>query len=118
MSESCPLCACAEAHPAHAILVALREGDLDAAIERGLLDVPPCPGCAVACSSLLREARDGRLRALAARERFRAREARLARRDTERDAARATAAKQPAALPPAAAAALARARAKAAGRER
>jgi hypothetical protein len=116
MMSHCPLCACIEAHPAHAILAALGEDDLDAAIERGLLDAVPCPACNADCASALIAARDARLRALAARERFRNREARLARRAAERDAARKVAARQPAALPPAAAAALARAKAKAAGR--
>ena len=116
MMPPCPLCACTEAHPAHAILAALREDDLDAAIERGLLDAVPCPRCNPSCASMLISAREARLRALAARERFRAREARLARRAAEREAARNIAAKQPAALPPAAAAALARAKAKASGR--
>ena len=118
MTPACPPCACVEAHPAHAILAALREGDLDAAIGLGLLDALPCPHCTSDCASALIAARDARLRALAARERFRAREQRLARRVAERDAARATAAKQPAALPPAAAAALARAKAKATGHRR
>ncbi|HET7127028.1 MAG TPA: hypothetical protein VFI26_08060 [Lysobacter sp.] len=117
MPVQCPICDCTETHPAHAILAALREGDLDAAIERGLLDAQPCPRCNADCASRLIAARDARLRALAARERFRAREKRLARRAAERDAARTNAARQPAALPPAAAAALARAKAKAAGRE-
>jgi hypothetical protein len=116
MPIPCPLCHCTETHPAHAVLAALREDDLDAAIERGLLDALPCPGCNADCATTLISARDARLRALAARERFRAREQRLARRAAERDAARNIAAKQPAALPPAAAAALARAKAKAAGR--
>jgi hypothetical protein len=116
MAGTCPLCACVEAHPAHEILAALREDELDAAIERGLLDAQPCPRCNADCASRLIAARDARLRALAARERFRARGKRLARRAAERDAARNVAAKQPAALPPAAAAALARAKAKAAGR--
>ena len=116
MTPACPLCTCVEASPAHAILAALREDDLDAAIELGLLDALPCPRCTSVCASTLIAARDARLRALAARERFRARERRLARRVAEREAARATAGKQPAALPPAAAAALARAKAKAAGR--
>ena len=115
MSAKCPLCDCVDTHPAHAILAALADDDLDAAIECGLLDARPCPHCDSDCASTLIAARDARLRALAARERFRAREARLARRAAERDAARNTAAKQPAALPPAAAAALARAKARAAG---
>ena len=116
MPVQCPICDCVELHPVHVILVALREDDIDAAIERGLLDALPCPGCNANCASTLIAARDARLRALAARERFRAREQRLARRAAERDAARTNAARQPAALPPAAAAALARAKAKAAGR--
>jgi hypothetical protein len=116
MVAECLLCDCTEAHPAHAILAALREDDLDAALQLGLLEALPCPRCEPACASILVAARDARLRALAARERFRAREARLARRAAEREAARATAARQPAALPPAAAAALARAKAKATGR--
>ena len=116
MPTECPLCNCTESHPAHAILAALREDDLDASIERGLLDAMPCPSCNADCASQMIATRDARLRALGARERFRAREARLARRAAERDAARNVAAKQPAALPPAAAAALARAKAKAAGR--
>jgi hypothetical protein len=115
MAGNCPACDCPEAHPAHAIAAALRDGDLDAAIERGLLQAQPCPRCGERCSTLLIEARDDRLRALAARERFRARGQRLARRAAEREAARAVAARQPSALPPAAAAALARAKAKAAG---
>ena len=118
MPTKCPLCNCTETHQAHAILAALRDDDIDAAIERGLLDAVPCPDCNADCASQLIAARDARLRALAARERFRAREARLARRAAERDAARTNAARQPAALPPAAAAALARAKAKAAGRDR
>ena len=118
MPANCQLCDCKETHPVHAILAALREDDLDAAIERGLLDTQPCSRCEERCSALLIKARDSRLHALAARERFRARERRLARRTAEREAARNIAAKQPAALPPAAAAALARAKAKAAGCER
>ncbi len=116
--KPCPPCHCQQLHPAHAILAALQVDDLDAAIECGLLDAQPCPGCTPRCCALLVEARDARLRALAARERFRARERRLERRASERDAARSKAARQPAALPPAAAAALARAKAKASGRDR
>ena len=116
VSAHCHCCDCSETHPAHAILAALREDDLDAAIERGLLEAIPCPDCAESCAALLIQACDARLRALAARERFRTRERRLARISSERDAARNNAARQPAALPPAAAAALARAKAKASGR--
>lgn len=113
----CVLCGCIEAHPGHGILSALRQGDLDQAIELGLLDASPCTGCQDACRARIAEARDARLRALAARERFRAREARVQRRAETRAAQRATAARQPAALPPAAAAALARAQARAAQRK-
>ena len=114
--KPCPFCHCKETHPAHAILDALREDDIDAAIERGLLDAQPCPHCGSDCASALLDAHEQRMRALAARERFRARERRLERRASERDAARSQAARQPSALPPAAAAALARAKAKAADR--
>ncbi|HVI25195.1 MAG TPA: hypothetical protein VM576_03230 [Xanthomonadaceae bacterium] len=120
-------CGCAAPHPAHAVARALARGDLGAALDAGLLDVPPCPSCSHACRATLRAARDDRLVAFAARERHRARADRLARRQQERDARRA-AARMPTAddtarpaptapsLPPAAAAALARAKARAAGR--
>jgi Na+-translocating ferredoxin:NAD+ oxidoreductase RnfC subunit len=101
-------------------------GDLDRAIETGLLEVVPCNGCSDECTALLVAARDARLRALAARERYRARQARLQRRAAERAAARATPASaatvtthQPKlALPSAAAAALERAKARAAERRK
>jgi len=68
---------------------------------------------------VLHDARESRRAALAARERFRTRQARLARRQLERSLRREAATPQSgamsASLPPAAAAALARARAKAAG---
>ena len=124
----CPLCACsrAEGVSTHAILAALAADDLDRAIELGLLIDAGCAGCSDPCSRTMAAARDARLRALAARGRFRAREARLQRRADERANKRATnpgpvegrgaptshAAKP--ALPSAAAAALARAKAKAA----
>src|SRR5690606_29675539 len=112
-------CACTQAHPAHALLAALRGDDLDAALALGLLDAQPCPDCAPDCSARLVEARDARRFALAARERHRARAARLARIKAEREAARrpvaapATQQATPVALPSAAADALARALAKA-----
>jgi len=115
----CPACACAQPHPAHALLAALREDDLDAALSLGLLDAQPCPACAAECGVRLIEARDARRFALSARERHRARAARLARIKAEREAARrpvaapATQQATPAALPSAAADALARALAKA-----
>ena len=121
MHTSCPTCSCALEHPAHALLAALREDDLDAALRLGLLDAAPCPSCAAACGAQLTEVRDARRFALAARERHRARAVRLARISAERDAARrpaiAPSAQQAApALPSAAADALARALAKAKAR--
>ena len=80
-------------------------------------DALPCPACSVDCNAALAEARDARRVALAARDRFVARNARLQRRKAERDAARrpppGVASTQAAALPSAAADALARALAKA-----
>jgi hypothetical protein len=102
------------------VLAALRDFDVDAAIELGLLDSAPCPGCHDDCNALLLQVRDERRFALAARDRHRTRNARLQRRAAERDARRvpvATPASTAPALPPAAAAALARAKAKAAMRK-
>jgi hypothetical protein len=137
-------CACADARgaTAHAIAAALAQDDLDTAIALGLLsanfdDGIVCRQCTDACTQALRSAREARLRALAARERYRARNLRLQRRADERAAQRAAApaperalgntadhviadtsppATQRPALPSAAAAALARAKAKAAQR--
>jgi len=118
----CTHCGCTRETTAHAVLDALRVNDVDAAIELGLLDGVPCPGCRDDCNARLRQARDERHFALAARERHRARAARLQRRAAEREARRAppaqTAAADTPALPAAAAAALARAKAKAAARDR
>ncbi len=133
MSESrgspiapCAACGCADAGGAavHEVAAALMQDDLDRAIEAGLLAATPCPACAPACSERLAAARDTRLAALAARERYRARQARLQRRAEERAAARAVAFAPEAttetkpALPSAAAAALARAKARAAERHK
>jgi len=119
-TATCPACACAQPHPAHALLAALREDDLDAALALGLLDAQSCPACAPECGRSLAAARDARRFALAARERHRARAARLARLQAERQAARravqAPASPQAPALPAAAADALARALAKAKAR--
>lgn len=121
MHIPCSTCTCALEHPTHALLAALREDDLDAALALGLLDAQPCPSCASECGAKLIEARDARRVALAARERHRARAARLARIKAQREAARrpvaAPAAQQAAPVLPAAAAdALARALAKAKAR--
>lgn len=121
---ACPVCGCnSPACPqAHAVQVALEDNDLDLALARGLLDERlACTHCTARCQSLLQAAADARRKALAARERFSARQTRLAKRRQEREAkgktATSTASEAGApALPPAAAAALARAKAKAAGR--
>jgi hypothetical protein len=104
---------------AQRLLALLRGDDLDAAIEAGLMafdgfDALPPDERAVIASAQQR-LRD----AWAARDRYRAREARLARRAAERQAKRVPPrddSGKPPPLPPAAAAALARAKAKAAGK--
>ena len=112
----CPACGCSADHAAHAIVAALAADDLDGAIEAGLLEALPCRDCGPECRAAVSDARTERLRALAARDRHRVRNARLQRRAEARALARPAAemSVQPA-LPPAAAAALARAKAKAAG---
>lgn len=115
------VCACGCPDPravaTHAVCVALAAGDLDRAFTLGLMDVAPCPACDVACKAMLHRVQGERAQALAARGRYRQREARLQRlrgeRAQRRTAVAAVVATR-AALPPAAAAALARAREKAA----
>ena len=107
----------------HAVIGALGADDLDSAIESGLLAAVHCDACTADCQAGLHAARTQRLNALAARERHRAREARLQARVRERGARRVTTPTtgRPEArptLPSAAAAALARAKAKAAERGR
>lgn len=117
-------CGCTERQQAavHAIASLLATDDLDAAIDAGLLACDACPGCTEACTQSLLAARDARRFALASRERYRGREARLARRQMERRERRMPARSTPAdgqappPLPAAAAAALARAKERAAGR--
>ena len=118
-------CGCIQRQHAavHAIVLLLAADDLDAAINAGLLACDACPDCSADCTQSLLAARDARRFALASRDRFRAREARLARRKQERLARRMPAlsapTEGPAAPPPlpaAAAAALARAKERAAGR--
>nr|WP_233348421.1 MULTISPECIES: hypothetical protein [unclassified Luteimonas] len=112
----------------------VRADELDAAIEAGLARFVPCATLIASENAELAAARDRLVVAWAARERYHARAARLARRAAERKAARAappppspdasTAAlpadgeqpTSPPALPAAAAAALARARARMAGK--
>ena len=114
-------CGCIDASGlgVHRIIAALADDDVDAAIAEGLLDAVACDACAAACRGQLLIARNERRAALAARDRFRAREARRARRHEDRmqrrQAVMPVAATAGPVLPPAAAAALARARAKAAG---
>ena len=104
---------------ARAIRIAeyLQADDVDAAIDAGLMDFAPCLGCDGVLTTQLIDAQRKLLIAWAARDRYRARNARLAKRAAERDARRAApAAEKKSALPPAAAAILARAKAKAAER--
>jgi hypothetical protein len=117
-------CGCSDPRgdAAHALVAVVSADDLDAAMAMGLIDTGACPSCSPACTIALTAVRDDRRRALAARDRFRAREARLVRRLRERQDRRASSPAPAAgtasqmALPPAAAAALARAKARAAGR--
>jgi hypothetical protein len=106
-----------------ALVDAVMRDDLDRAISLGLLNFePPADGCDACASQIatLAIARDGRLRALEARERYRARQARLAERAEARARKRKAAA--PASptvaplLPPSVAAVLARAKARAAAK--
>jgi hypothetical protein len=99
--------------------------DLDSALQAGLLTIDVCADCSAACRARLLLARDARRAALEARERFRQRETRLARKRHERDQRRVSAPSSApgvttpiVSLPPAAAAALARARLRAAGRDK
>lgn len=95
------------------------DDDLDAAVRAGLMDYTASPGdtaLSPAQSQQLLDAQQHLRTAWAARERYRARDARLARRAAEREARRAPppVADSKPALPSAAAAILARAKARAA----
>ena len=97
----------------------LQEDDVDAAIEAGLLRYVPCSACDPGLATKLIDAQQALSRAWAARDRYLARNERLARRAAERDAKRMPiVAKTKNPLPPAAAAILARAKARAAERGR
>lgn len=115
MTTTCPHCTCTSHSGAHVVLAALVVDDLDAALAQGLLDGLVCPTCQPRCNALIADAGSARQRALAARERHRARAARLRRRKAEREAARVpkTSPTKAPALPAAAADVLARALAKA-----
>lgn len=100
------------------LLRQLRDDDVDAAIEAGLMQYVPCPTCDPVLAAQLIEAQQRLSKAWAARDRYRARNERLARRAAEREAKRASVApaEKKSTLPPAAAAILARAIAKASER--
>ncbi|MGH8086042.1 MAG: hypothetical protein ACREPV_12325, partial [Lysobacter sp.] len=87
-AEATCRCGCSDPRGAatHVIAAALAVDDLDRAIEAGLLACAPCPGCDPVCRASVVATRDARRDALAARERFRARDARLRRRAEERAA--------------------------------
>lgn len=117
-------CPCCDHDPALAVLLAAAAaGDLDVALDAGLLHVQAgrlgpdaCAPCRRAFAELL-QARDARRAAWSARDRYRTRVERLARARAVRDAARAPAVAPGQAgttLPAGAAAALARALARAA----
>ncbi|MEG3192675.1 hypothetical protein SNE32_10255, partial [Lysobacter sp. D1-1-M9] len=91
MTIPCPVCDChdAEGAAAHAIVAAVSNGDIDRALVAGLLETQGCARCGAACTTMLLAARDDRRRALAARERYNARNARLERRAAERATRRA-----------------------------
>ncbi|MBB3277451.1 MULTISPECIES: hypothetical protein [unclassified Pseudoxanthomonas] len=113
---------CRQAARGESLLALLARDDLDAAIDAGLMDIAPC-SADCACVTRLAPIWDAQRRlrtAWEARERHRARQARLLRRAAERDARRMPAPAAPQAprpsLPPSAAAILARAKARAAGK--
>ena len=90
--------------------------DLDAALQAGLMEFVDDPTLAPATRELILTTQRRLREAWDARDRYRAREKRLARRKAARDARRSPATavvSDKSALPPAAAAALARARARA-----
>ena len=124
MDLPCPACRCTHVAgtATHAVVGALADDDLDGAIEAGLLHARACEGCTGECTARLIEAREERRRALAARDRYRVRQARLQCRAEERALARmpatASASTTAPALPSTAAAALARAKARAAERRK
>ncbi len=109
--------------PPRQLLQLVLDDALDAALDAGLMDYQPQAGDAALdplhpeLPQRLQQAQEQLRTAWAARERHRARAARLARRAAEREARRAPApaANSKPALPSAAAAILARAKAKAAG---
>jgi len=102
------------------LVALLRADEIDRAIEAGLMAFVDDPALDPASRELIHATRRRLLEAWQARERYRARQVRLARRRAEREARRGAtpvvAAAGTPALPAAAAAALARAKARAASR--
>lgn len=124
MGGPCPACGEPQAPLLRDAVAAIAVDDIDAAIDAGLLAWNGCTPCASQQGlslpeiAALHSAREGRFRALAARDRFSAREQRLQRRREER-ALRQPRSQHgiPSPLPASAAAALARAKARAAQRD-
>lgn len=99
------------------LLEQLRADAVDAALRAGLMEFAPCADCDPLGRAEVLAAQQRLHAAWAARERYRARSARLARRSAEREARRTQSMPEKhSALPPAAAAILARAKARAAER--
>lgn len=104
---------------AHAVALSrlLDADDVDAALDAGLMDFVPCASCSRDSTATVVEHQQRLANAWAARDRYFARETRLARRASMRDARRTLFnVEKKSALPPAVAAILARAKAKATGR--
>ena len=95
----------------------LDAGDVDAALRAGLMAIVPCPSCDADSIANVHAVQQRLAKAWAARARYLARTARLARLAAARDARRADMEiERKSALPPSVAAILARAKAKAAER--
>lgn len=114
---------CQQSSSVRALFEQVSANDLDAAIENGLMQFVDCSACRAsdpdyaAMADVLAAVRERLSQAWAARDRYRARNARLARRAAERDTRRtAVNVEKQSSLPAAAAAILARAKAKAAER--
>ncbi len=100
------------------VLQRLQDDDLDGALDAGLMDCDPVVAADPESGAAILAAQRRCAAAWAARDRYRARVARLSRREAERAARRMSAPATTASsgLPPAAAAALARAKARALGK--
>ena len=114
---------CQPSSSVRALFLQVSANDLDAAIENGLMQFVDCAACRAsdpdyaAMADVLAAVRGRLAQAWAARDRYRARNSRLARRVAERETGRtAVNVEKQSSLPAAAAAVLARAKAKAAER--